>query len=103
MEERATRITFCQRLEVFLFCKTSRLALDAILLLIHWAPVALPSGAKRPGQDDKHSPQLVQWFKRFRCLDVHKSHLVHSSSMLHKTEKAAVGWMEIHYFILYMT
>jgi len=103
MEERETRFTFCQRLDFFLFFKTSRLALDAIHLLIHWTLVALPSGAKSPGQEDHHSPQLVQWAKRFCCLDVHKGHLVRSSSMLHKTEKTAVGWMEIHYFILYVT
>jgi hypothetical protein len=60
MEERETRITFCQRLDIFLFCKTSKLALDAIHLLIHWGLVALSSGAKRPGQEDNHSPKLVQ-------------------------------------------
>jgi hypothetical protein len=103
MEEGEIRIAFCQRLNFFLFCKTSRLALDDVNLLIHRALVALSSGAKRPGQEDNHSPQLVQWVKRFCCLDVHKGHLVYSSITLHKTQRAAVCWMGTRYFILYVT
>jgi len=76
---------------------------EAIRLLIYWALLPLSSGAKCPGQEDNNSPQLVQRVKRFCCLDVHKGHLVHSSSMLLKTEETTVGWMAIHYFILYVT
>ena len=65
MEERETRIAFCQRLDIFLLRKTSRLTLEAIHSFIHWVLVAPSSCAKCPVQEYKHSPQLVQRLERF--------------------------------------
>ena len=98
MEELETRITVCQRLDFFLFCKMPRLAVEAIGLLIQWTLMALSSGAKCTGQEDNNSSQLEQRVTRFCCLDVHRGHLVHSISMLHKTEKKSVSWMASHIF-----
>jgi hypothetical protein len=60
-----------QRLEIFLFTTTSRLALGPNQTAIHWVLGALSLGLKRPGSESDHSPPSSPEVKEYVKLYLH--------------------------------